>query len=517
MPLNYDFAKLYDPGEGISFNEETGILSGTDDPTLVDITNGGTAIPITTLYLRSGQANPEIYVKNGVGVNDWVLIPLSSNVTTISVQEDDVVVQAATGTLNFEGSQVSLTDNGGGKVTISIASVPLDLQEGDASVVDDTNTINYEGNLLSVTDNGGGKATIAFALDLQEDDTSVNSDTAIVNFEGNLLNVTDNGDGKATIAFALDLQEDDTSVNGDTAIVNFEGNLLSVIDNGGGKATIALALDVQHEGVSVNADTNNINFEGRQFGVSTSLLEGAGNVTVSIGINVSDEGVSVDGDVISFNFIGPTSVIDDGNGLITLDTNVALGEVEDVDLTGISDNDTLKYSLSAGEWVRVASVPAAPPGSNAIVQFIDNTVGALSGTTTIPKDSTPPLISEGSEVWNINFTPVLGDSKIRITNSFTLSSSSQNMELVFGLFQDSTCVGTVVGSTVEKDSGQSIAFTFILSSPGTSLVNYSLRIGKVVGSPGSWYVNQISGLTNGFNGTLDETGYSVSELAVLGS
>jgi len=66
-----DFTKQYDVFEGITFNENVGILSGTEDPTVVDITDGGTPIPITTLYLRTGTPNPEIYIKTDTGVNDW--------------------------------------------------------------------------------------------------------------------------------------------------------------------------------------------------------------------------------------------------------------------------------------------------------------------------------------------------------------------------------------------------------------------------------------------------------------
>lgn len=355
MSQNYPFDKQYDTGEGITFNELTGILSGVDDPTIVDITDGRNDIPISTIYIRSDQPTPEIYVKNGITAIEWILLPLSSNVTTIGVQQDDVVVQSATGILNFEGRQYTITD------------------------------------------------------------------------------------------------------------------------------------------------------------------EGSGKVTISIGIGVSEDGELVDGDVISINFIGPSTVADNGGGALTIDTNVAMEEIENADLTGLADNDTLKFDLSELKWVRVPAPPPAPPGTNAIVQFIDDTVDALSGTTTIPKDSSLPLLTEGTEIWTVDFTPVLADSKIRITNSFTLSSSSQNMELIFTLFEDSVCKGTVVGATVEKDSGQSIAFTFVLPSPGTTLVTYSLRIGKVVGSPGSWFVNQISGLDDGFADTLVETGFSISELAILGS
>jgi len=672
---NYPFDKQYDPGEGITFNELTGILSGEDDPTVTDITDGRNDIPISTIYIRTGQAEPAIYVKADTGVNDWAFASLvgsnngsgvlgigewkfdtnttpppndkrfsfnnaditlatelyidyqndggadltnilnaitppaliycqnttdatdgfvaritatasgATNVTytvtdvtfltlsgslssnrryniilsglggtgsAIDIQEDDVTVVGGATTLNFEGNLVGLTDNGGGKVTASFAldlqeddgsvvgdtavinlegnlvsvtdegngkatiAFALDLQEDDGSVVGDTAVINLEGNLVSVTDEGNGKATIAFALDLQEDDGSVVSDTAVINLEGNLVSVTDEGNGKATISFSLDLQEDDGSVVGDTAVINFEGNLLSVTDEGGGKVTVAFALDLQEEDVSVNADTNIINFEGRLVSITN---DGSGKVTTLIRLGVKKEGVLVDADVNVLDIIGPTTVTDNGDGELELDTNVSMDEIEDTNLTGLVDNDTLKFDFSELEWIRVPAPPPAPSGTTAIVQFIDNTIDVLSGNTTIPKDQTLPLITEGTEVWSQPFTPVLSTSTIRVQNSFTVSSTSQNMELIFALFEGTVCIGTVVSATVEKESGASVAFTFLTPSPGTSETIYSIRIGKVIGSPGSWFVNEIAGTGNNnlFDGTLDETGYSISELAIVGS
>lgn len=236
-----------------------------------------------------------------------------------------------------------------------------------------------------------------------------------------------------------------------------------------------------------------------------------------IKVRILKDGAPISDDVRKLNVIGPATAIDNDNGDIELDTNVAMGEIEDINLTGLSDNDNLQYNSSTGKWDRKASVPPAPPGTSAIVQFIDDTVPALSGNTTIPFDSSLPQIGEGSEIWSQTFTPVVATSKIRVSNSFTLSSSAQNMELVFALFRDTVCLGTVVGATIEKDSGLSIAFTFIFPAQNINTVDYSLRVGKVQGSPGSWFINQISGLTNGFSGTLDETGFSITELAVLGS
>ena len=429
----------------------------------------------------------------------------------LDIQEDDGSVVGDAAIVNFEGNLLSVTDNGGGKATVAFA---LDLQEDDVSVVADTAVVNFEGNLLSVTDNGSGKATIAFALDLQEDDVSVVGDTSVINFEGNLLSVTDNTNGKVTVAFALDVQEDDGSVVGDTSIINFEGNLLTVTDETNGKVTVALALDVQDEDVSVNADVNTINFEGRLVNVTD---ETNGKVTATIKLGVQKNAGNILDDVQVINIIGPSDVTDEGSGTLQIDTNVAMGEIENADLTGLQDNDNLKYNAGTGNWERVASVPPAPPGTTSIVQFIDNTVDVLTGTTTIPKDTSLPQITEGSEVWSQPFTPVLSTSEIRIQNSFTVSSSSQNMELIFALFEDTVCIGTVVAATVEKESGLSVAFTFLTPSPGTSLVTYSIRVGKVVGSPGSWFINEIAGTPGLFDGTLDETGYSISELSILGT
>jgi hypothetical protein len=71
VPLNRPFTRQTDNGEAIVFNEETGILTGTDDPSSTDISLG-TAIPVSTLYIRTGTT--EIYQKFDTGATDWRLI-----------------------------------------------------------------------------------------------------------------------------------------------------------------------------------------------------------------------------------------------------------------------------------------------------------------------------------------------------------------------------------------------------------------------------------------------------------
>lgn len=74
--------------------------------------------------------------------------------TTIEVQEDDATVQASTDTLNFEGSGVSVTDGGGGKVTATISGGVFGSEFQETSV---------DGSSSTTSDSFQQKATITTA------------------------------------------------------------------------------------------------------------------------------------------------------------------------------------------------------------------------------------------------------------------------------------------------------------------------------------------------------------------
>lgn len=232
---------------------------------------------------------------------------------------------------------------------------------------------------------------------------------------------------------------------------------------------------------------------------------------------IHKDGTEVSSDVRKLNITGPLTPTDNGNGDVELDTNVKFIELEDGDFTGLSDDDILRYDASVNKWVRQAAAPPAPPGTTANAQFIVGEIPVISGSTTIPLDSSTPLITEGTEIWSQAITPVESNSIIGVSTSLTASSSIQNMEIVFALFRNNVCIGSVVGATIEKESGLTVSFTFLTDATDTSEATFSLRAGRGNSNNGSWSINTIVGTNNALGGTLTRTGYSISELTVLGN
>lgn len=81
---------------------------------------------------------------------------------SIEIQKDDVQQVAETSTINFEGS-ASVTDEGGGKVTVTVSGSgsggDVEIQEDDVQKVSAATVLNFEGD-ATVVDEGSGKATI---------------------------------------------------------------------------------------------------------------------------------------------------------------------------------------------------------------------------------------------------------------------------------------------------------------------------------------------------------------------
>lgn len=151
MPLRYPFNRQTDNGEAIVFNDQTGILSGTDDPRATDITLG-TSIPISTLYIRTGSVT-EIYQKTGAGATDWEMIYQQFNrsaiTTNYTINADDRFIGVDTSTTAItltlpEGSGVALgkiftikdetTNARRNRVTIN-TSAPDTIEGGESSIV----------------------------------------------------------------------------------------------------------------------------------------------------------------------------------------------------------------------------------------------------------------------------------------------------------------------------------------------------------------------------------------------
>jgi hypothetical protein len=194
--------------------------------------------------------------------------------------------------------------------------------------------------------------------------------------------------------------------------------------------------------------------------------------------------------------------------------NTTIANLDDTNVVTPGDNWSLRYDSTAGEWVAVPDTPPPPVNSTGLVQLFWGPIPAQSGTVTIPNGgATPPSITQGVPIVTQAITPTATTSTIRVACNATISASTAALEFVFAVFRGSTCVGTAVNSTSNKDSGFSITFEIYDTPATTAEITYQIRVGKSSGG-GTWYVNEIAGETGAYGGTLTSNSYSVEEIGV---
>ena len=136
-------------------------------------------------------------------------------------------------------------------------------------------------------------------------------------------------------------------------------------------------------------------------------------------------------------------------------------------------NDT----FGSPQWV-----PASPGlGTGSVVQTVSYQTGAVAtGTTVIPLDDTIPQITEGNEYMTLSVTPRSATSKLLITVSCNVSSSTAGMAICGALFQDSTANAlavTYIYSPTATVAGQ-LTFHHTMTSGTTSATTFRVRIGS---------------------------------------
>jgi len=213
-----------------------------------------------------------------------------------------------------------------------------------------------------------------------------------------------------------------------------------------------------------------------------------------------------------------STVASDTTDTITVSfAGLDVDELLDVDATTnapLADNYSLRYDTASSKWIATPDTSPPPSGGANFVQLFWGPIQAISGTASIPKDTSLPLVTEGAEVWTQTITPTSTTSSIRIAVNATFSSSNASIELVFAIFRDDVCVGTAVNTTANKSSGFAVSFE-IYDEPNTDVeVTYACRCGRT-GANGTWYINDIDSTTGAFAGTLAQNSYSVEEIGVV--
>lgn len=146
-----------------------------------------------------------------------------------------------------------------------------------------------------------------------------------------------------------------------------------------------------------------------------------------------------------------------------------------------------------------------PTGS--ILQTLTGAIAAANGTTSIPRDNTTPLVSEGTEIWTQAITPAATANDILVRFNAVIDISSTDV-VVFALFRGSTCIGAAEHRVDVATAGQMVSMEVIDSPSTTSPTTYSARIGAPTQT---WY---IASLSSGaiYNGELAKNIYAVQEL-----
>jgi len=176
----------------------------------------------------------------------------SSTDTRADVADDGATVVEDVIELDF-GSNVTITDNGDGTVTVDSTDTDTDtradIADDGATVITDVQEIDFGSN-VSVTDNADGTVTVDAAADtdtrtdVSDGGATVVSEVTDINFGSN-VSVQDNGDGTVTVTGSdsstdtrTDVSDGGATVVSDVLDINF-GSDVSVADDGDGTVTVS--------------------------------------------------------------------------------------------------------------------------------------------------------------------------------------------------------------------------------------------------------------------------------------
>ncbi len=172
------------------------------------------------------------------------------------------------------------------------------------------------------------------------------------------------------------------------------------------------------------------------------------------------------------------------------------------DIKLLWDDSDDHFDFNGNDITEVGSVKYADgstqTGANGQWQ-LSYVTAATSITTTFPHDDTTPQSSEGQEIAKITGVVVAAGEQVEIHYEAACFGNDQSVALV--LFRDSTCLDTVIiDSFASTDAAFKGGTIFIDDDPGADTYTYSVRIGSLGSTSGTYYNarnNSGGGLFNG--------------------
>lgn len=133
-------------------------------------------------------------------------------------------------------------------------------------------------------------------------------------------------------------------------------------------------------------------------------------------------------------------------------------------------------------------------------------IAAVTGTSLIPLDNTPPLITEGTQVWSQAINCSYIGSSLLINANMVCEIGTASRNVIAAFFLDSTCIG--VSSTRPAAASVPNLLTAHIEILSTALTHtISCRVG--VSAAATWYINRQA--TAYFNGLYAANSYSIME------
>lgn len=159
-------------------------------------------------------------------------------------------------------------------------------------------------------------------------------------------------------------------------------------------------------------------------------------------------------------------------------------------------------TISASEYFNGSSW--LPLGK--VLQVVTGSLPSSSGTSTVPLDATTPLITEGTQLISVNFTPLSATSTITIRFNASVSHGTAARSIIFSCFANNVNIGSSIATCAVASSAYQITLQVAHLPASTATITFSLRAGA--NSTGTWYINR-AGATNTLGGAL------VSEYTIM--
>lgn len=178
-------------------------------------------------------------------------------------------------------------------------------------------------------------------------------------------------------------------------------------------------------------------------------------------------------------------------------TGISLPKGATADRPASPSNGILRYNTTLGcsevfgpnGWIRV---------ENTVLDVYTMNVAATSGSNNIvPYDNTPPLVTEGVQLWTATITPATAISTFIIEFSGMIDISSTDATATISIFKGSTLLGFITTSASGNSGNRPINVsvraldTVSVATP----VTYTCRIGTSANA--TWYIGRGNAFSQG--------------------